>query len=909
VDGIWQEDVQFRIGKESPLDWMAWSAMRVDLTRHLSPLMVQAGMQDAWLQMWEWVREAQRWKQVAINPVQTDHSAPAVQLVLPPSQRSRALVTCLGRNGPHVISLPPGRELTVLVTTACPFPSDTGPCVLVRAYGAEAEGILEFLRGNAIGALDTLLAPGGEVANRVLQSVPNDPIAAVAAAYYLLRKRDWERLPEQWLINLANHFPWIPDTYLIRDATRIARGMDLTEASALAALSLHQAFSNGLPFFAEANSAMEELLFYAQRVRRPTFLDQKRQSTIAAMLGVCKPAGLTFGFLGSAPDEPLTPLSSYSKTLSGLPWNDRIRAVAREVIDSMSMMAMLAVRARLSFARGRELVSNVLAVTGGAFGRTASSSVPSSSAKTFFLKEIYEPKIETAPTPLPVADGSVARRWRWAFTACALALVAFVIFHFLPHLPQSSQSTSPVLPPQPSCTLNGSCVPNAANTAWVMTSSILSLLMIVPGLALYYAGLARTNNVLLPLMQVFVSVCLACMIWLAYGYSVAFTDGGALNYFSGGLSKAFLRGVSPDSVIETSTAGVVLPEYLFVCFQMMFSAVTPALIIGAMAERVKFSAMVVFVPLWLTFVYLPIVHMVWYWPGPTAIMSAVTALGGSSGDKRAAAETALAAIQARSGLAFGWGFLDFAGGAVVYISSGIAGLTAALYFRRRADFSSELMLPASLPLAMIGASLLWVGRLGLNAGSPLVASGTAALAMVNTLAATSAGALGWIFAEALLKGKPSLFGAISGSMAGLIAVSPVAGYSGPMGAIMLGLVVGVVCLFFCTMVENALGYDNSLDVFGVHCIGGIIGALGTGILVNPALGGTGVFSYFENAVANYDFVAQGLAQIKGVMLTLVWSGFGTAAVLVTVDIVVGLRPSIEEERARDIVDLTGRAHL
>ena len=373
----------------------------------------------------------------------------------------------------------------------------------------------------------------------------------------------------------------------------------------------------------------------------------------------------------------------------------------------------------------------------------------------------------------------------------------------------------------------------------MMTASALVLLMTVPGLALFYGGLVRTKNMLSMLMQVFSCVCIVCIIWVIYGYSMAFTEGGAFNAFVGGFSKAFLAGVTPESNVETFTNGVVIPEYVYICFQMTFASITPALIVGAMAERMKFSAVVLFIALWVTFVYFPIAHMVWYWAGPAAMVAAARPLPQPAADAKAAAETALDAVTANAGLAFQWGALDFAGGTVVHINAGIAGLVGALVVGKRVGFGREAMPPHSLTMTLIGASLLWVGWFGFNAGSALEASGTAALAMINTFVATAAAALAWMLAEKIFKGKPSLLGAASGAVAGLVAVTPASGFAGPMGAIVLGLVAGFVCIFFCSAIKNALGYDDALDVFGVHCIGGIIGAIGTGFLAAPSLGGTG----------------------------------------------------------------------
>src|SRR6476659_7995712 len=374
---------------------------------------------------------------------------------------------------------------------------------------------------------------------------------------------------------------------------------------------------------------------------------------------------------------------------------------------------------------------------------------------------------------------------------------------------------------------------NKGDNAWMLTSTVLVLLMTIPGLALFYGGMVRSKNMLSMLMQVFYTVCIVVLLWTLYGYSLAFTGGSD---FIGGFSKAFLMGVTPDSKAATFSVDANITELIYICFQMTFACITPALIVGAFAERMKFSAVALFIPLWVTLVYFPIAHMVWYWAGPDAIDAAAKALAAATDDAtKKTAQDALDAVMADAGQVFQWGAIDFAGGTGVHINAGIAGLVGALVIGKRIGYGKELMAPHSLTMSMIGASLLWVGWFGFNAGSNLEANGGAALAMTNTFVATAAAALSWMFVEWAAKGKPSLLRALSGCVAGLVAVTPAAGFSGPMGAIVLGLVVGAVCLFFCTAVKNALGYDDALDVFGVHCIGGIVGALGTGILVNPAL--------------------------------------------------------------------------
>ncbi|MBN9599411.1 MAG: ammonium transporter [Afipia sp.] len=448
---------------------------------------------------------------------------------------------------------------------------------------------------------------------------------------------------------------------------------------------------------------------------------------------------------------------------------------------------------------------------------------------------------------------------------------------------------------------------NKGDNAWMMTSTVLVLLMTIPGLALFYGGLVRSKNMLSVLAQVFYSVCIVCIIWALYGYSLTFTGGSP---YLGGFAKAFMAGITPDSAAGTFSVDVNISELVYFCFQMTFAAITPALIVGAFAERMRFAAVALFVPLWVTLIYFPIAHMVWYWAGPDAISDAVKALAAASdGAAKTAAQAKLDEAMADGGQIFLWGALDFAGGTVVHINAGIAGLVGAILVGRRTGYGRELMAPHSLTMSMIGASLLWVGWFGFNAGSALEASGGAALAMANTFLATAAAALSWMFAEWIVRGHPSLLGALSGAVAGLVAVTPAAGFSGPMGAIVLGLLAGVVCLFACTVLKNALGYDDSLDVFGVHCVGGIIGALATGILVNPALGGSGVMDYVTGKIADYDMATQMLAQCKAVATTLLYSGIGSAVLYKIVDLVVGLRASVEVEReGLDLTEHTERAY-
>ncbi len=397
-------------------------------------------------------------------------------------------------------------------------------------------------------------------------------------------------------------------------------------------------------------------------------------------------------------------------------------------------------------------------------------------------------------------------------------------------------------------------VPNKGDTTWMMLSTLLVILMIVPGLSLFYGGLVRAKNMLSVLSQVFGIFALISILWVVYGYSLAFGDGGSMNWAIGDLSKLFLSGMTGDSTAATFTDGVVIPEFTFVAFQLTFAAITTALIIGGFAERIKFGALMVFSALWFTFSYLPIAHMVW----------------------------------ATGGYLFEKGALDFAGGTVVHINAGIAALVGAIVIGKRIGYGKEPMAPHNLPMTMIGASLLWVGWFGFNAGSNLEATGGAALALLNTIVATAAAALTWMGAEKVLRGKASMLGIASGAVAGLVAVTPAAGLVGPMGAIVLGALVGPICLWAVTGLKKSLGYDDSLDVFGIHAVGGIVGAIGTGIFVSPALGGVGV--------DGYTMMGQVMIQATGVLVTIVWSGVVAFICFKLVDMVMGLRVSEEEER-------------
>ncbi len=446
-------------------------------------------------------------------------------------------------------------------------------------------------------------------------------------------------------------------------------------------------------------------------------------------------------------------------------------------------------------------------------------------------------------------------------------------------------------------------VVNKADDGWMMVSSLLVLMMTVPGLALFYGGMVRTKNMLSMLTQVFAIQCIVCVAWFVYGYSLAFTEGsGVTSPFLGGLSRLFMHGIDPKSPASTFSVGVGIDELVYVCFQMTLAAITTALAIGGFAERMKFSSIVLFAVLWLTIVYIPIAHSVWFNPGPNDLA------------------TDNAGALARSGYGFQLGALDFSGGTVVHINAGVAGFVGALLLGRRIGFGKEAMPPHSLTLTMVGASLLWVGWFGFNAGSNLEANAGAVLAMANTFVATAAAGISWLLVEWLFKGKPSLLGLASGVVAGLVAVTPASGYAGPMGALVLGLAAGAVCFFFCTAVKHAFGYDDTLDVFGVHAVGGFLGALGTGIVANPLYGGAGVVDYTKCAIkdgfvtsdcpiGDYDMMAQLIVQLKNASITIAWSAVGSLIVYLIISLIVGLRVSAEAEReGLDIAEHGERAY-
>ena len=429
---------------------------------------------------------------------------------------------------------------------------------------------------------------------------------------------------------------------------------------------------------------------------------------------------------------------------------------------------------------------------------------------------------------------------------------------------------------------------NKGDTTWMLISSVLVLMMSIPGLALFYGGLVRTKNMLSVLMQVFMIVSIAGLLWATYGYSLAFTGGSP---FIGGFGKVLMAGVTSGTYAATFSNNVYIPELTYFVFQMTFAMITPALFIGAFAERIKFTPLMIFVVLWSTFVYYPIAHMVWYWAGPDF-------LAGQPGDW---------------GYLYGKGALDFAGGTVVHINAGIAGLVGCILLGKRLGFGKEATPPHSLTMTMIGASLLWVGWFGFNAGSNLESNGVTAVAFVNTMLATCAAAVSWAVIEQVVHKKPSMLGAATGAVAGLVAVTPASGLGAPMTSIVLGLVVSPICFFFVSTVKSKFKYDDTLDVFGVHCVGGIVGALGTAIVASPALGGQGVFDYtvFPAAfdASTYNITNQLIIQVQAVLITLVWSGLGTAIIWFVLDKTMGMRISEEGEReGLDIADHGERAY-
>lgn len=433
-------------------------------------------------------------------------------------------------------------------------------------------------------------------------------------------------------------------------------------------------------------------------------------------------------------------------------------------------------------------------------------------------------------------------------------------------------------------------VPNKGDTAWMLVATLLVILMTLPGLALFYGGLVRSKNMLSILVQVFMIFAVIVVLWCIYGYSLTFTEGGK---FIGSFDRLFLNGIWDPAKASFSTAatfskGVVIPEFVYVAFQATFAAITCALIIGAFAERAKFVAVLLFVVLWFTFSYLPVAHMVWFWTGPDAIKDAAT----------------LATETAKAGFLFQKGALDFAGGTVVHINAAVAGLVGAFMIGKRVGYGKESMAPHSLTMTMIGASLLWVGWFGFNAGSALEAGDIAALAFINTLLATAAATVSWVFGEWMSKGKPSMLGGASGAVAGLVAITPACGFVGPMGALIIGLLAGIVCLWGVNGLKRLIGADDSLDVFGVHGVGGILGALLTGVFASPSLGGQGIVDYVANKMSAdpYSIIDQVITQATAVGVTILWSAVVSVIAYKLVDLVVGLR--VPEDEEREGLDIT-----
>lgn len=432
-------------------------------------------------------------------------------------------------------------------------------------------------------------------------------------------------------------------------------------------------------------------------------------------------------------------------------------------------------------------------------------------------------------------------------------------------------------------------VPNKGDVSWMLVATLLVIMMSIPGLALFYGGLVRSKNMLSVLMQVFVTFSLITVLWVVYGYSLAFTEGNA---FIGGFDRLFLKGVFDPAtgafaMGATFSKGVVIPEIVFVAFQATFAAITCGLIVGAFAERVKFSAVLLFMVLWFTFSYTPIAHMVWYWMGPDAYTG----------------PEVVEAINAKAGMLWQWGALDFAGGTVVHINAAVAGLVGAYMIGKRIGYGKEAMAPHNLTLTMVGASLLWVGWFGFNAGSALEAGNSAALAFLNTFSATAAAVLAWCIGEALMKGKASMLGAASGAVAGLVAITPAAGNVGIVGGLVIGFVAGFACLWGVNGLKKLMGADDSLDVFGVHGVGGIVGALLTGVFNNQALGGPGLVTDWVTAsVGSNDILTQVLIQAKAVGVTIVWSAVVAAVSYKIVDLTIGLR--VPEEEEREGLDIT-----
>ena len=483
---------------------------------------------------------------------------------------------------------------------------------------------------------------------------------------------------------------------------------------------------------------------------------------------------------------------------------------------------------------------------------------------------------------LGFAGGSLAQN---AAASAPTAATAAAPEASAPAAPAPAAATTPTPPAAASAAAPAASTPvaNKGDTAWMLVSTLLVIMMTIPGLALFYGGLVRSKNMLSVLMQVMVTFSMIVVLWALYGYSLAFTEGNA---FIGGLDRLFLKGLFNASTGEfamaaTFSKGVYIPELLFAAFQATFAGITCCLIVGAFAERIKFSAVLLFSALWFTFSYAPIAHMVWFWMGPDAY----------------SAKDVVEAMDGKAGLLWQWGALDFAGGTVVHINAAVAGLVGAFMIGKRVGYGKEAMAPHSLPLTMVGAAMLWVGWFGFNAGSALEAGNSAVLAFMNTFTATAAAVLAWCLGEAMHKGRASMLGAASGAVAGLVAITPAAGNVGLMGAIVIGFVAGFACLWGVTGLKRLLGADDTLDVFGVHGVGGIVGALLTGVFNNQSLGGPGLVSDWVTAtVTSKPIFEQLIIQAKAVGVTIIWSAVVAAVAFKIVDLVIGLRVSEEEER-------------
>jgi len=436
---------------------------------------------------------------------------------------------------------------------------------------------------------------------------------------------------------------------------------------------------------------------------------------------------------------------------------------------------------------------------------------------------------------------------------------------------------------EPTASAASAPVPNKGDVAWMIVATLLVIMMSIPGLALFYGGLVRSKNMLSVLMQVMVTFSMIVVLWCIYGYSLAFSEGNA---FVGGFDRVFMKGMfnaadGSFAMTGTFSKGVVIPELLFLAFQATFAAITCCLIVGAFAERVKFQAVLAFMALWFTFSYAPIAHMVWFWMGPDAYAN----------------KGVVDAMNDKAGLLWQWGALDFAGGTVVHINAAVAGLVGAFMIGKRVGYGKEAFTPHSLTLTMVGAALLWVGWFGFNAGSALEAGNTAVLAFINTFSATAAAVLAWCLGEALMKGKASMLGAASGAVAGLVAITPACGNVGLMAAIVIGFIAGFACLWGVNGLKRMLGADDSLDVFGVHGVGGVVGALLTGVFNTQVLGGPGLVSDWVTAAVTSNGVgAQVWIQLKAVLVTIVWSGVVSLIAYKIVDMTIGLRVTEEEER-------------